>query len=140
MATSKYFSANLGGLDHDLRQQLGAWMNSQYVNGFLLTNDEGVTTSHAERKDERSAKSHKISLRNVWKLDFPPDFLTLVSRDDFRVALAHASGPSAAPDTQSYIPEPCGVEALRCCTSLSPGFDKRAQELLAAIGAASPSA
>ena len=115
-------------------------MNSQYVNGFLLTNDGGVTTLHAESKDERSAKSHKISLRNVWKLDFPPDFPTVVSRDDFRDALAHASGPSAAPDTQSYITEPCGVEALRYCTSLSPGFDKRAQELWAEIVTASPSA
>ena len=115
-------------------------MNSQYVNGFLLTNDEGVTTLHAESEDKISAKSHKISLRNVWKFDFPPDFFTLVSRDDFQDAVAHARGPREAPDTQSYVPEPCGVETLRCCTSFSPAFDQRAQELLAAIGAASPSA
>jgi hypothetical protein len=140
MATSKYFSASLGGLDEDLRRQLGPWMSSRYVSGSLVTSDEGATTLHAESRDERSAKSHKLSLRNAWKLDFPPDFLALLSRDDFQDAVAHATGPKEAPDTQSYVPEPYGVEALRCCTSLPPAFDQRAQELLAAIGAASPSA
>lgn len=140
MATSKYFSAELGGLDQDLQQQLEAWMGSQYANASLLTSDGGATLL-AESKSERTAKSHKMSIRNVWKkLGFAPDFLKLLSADDFQHAMGQAGGHEQASDTQSCVelPRLWGVDALGWYTSLSPGFDQRAEEIFAKLSAAAP--
>ena len=105
-------------------------MGAQYARAFLLTNGEGATAMYAESNVEKAAKNHKISFRNVWKLDFPQDFLKLVSADEFEDALAQTGGSRSAPDAGSdttYTPGKCTADRL------SPGFDLRAQEMLSTL-------
>ena len=105
-------------------------MGAQYARAFLLTNGEGATAMYAESNVEKAAKNHKISFRNVWKLDFPQDFLKLVSADEFEDALAQTAGPRSAPDAPSY---PTYAPGRSTAEKLSPGFDMRAQEILSTL-------
>ena len=140
MDTSPFFCANLGRLDPETHERFECWAKSQQKK-HLLTKAGNDFLLFGEREDKQR-KSHMVALRTTlsnWdvKLQLPPDFLKLVSKEEFEAAGQQTTGAILTPGAPS--PQTCDVSPTTCPAQtllrLSPGFDERSGAMLAAIQA-----
>ena len=120
MDTSRFFCANLGKLDPETHERFEGWAKSQQRK-HLLTKAGDEFLLFGERED-RQRKSHMVALRTTlsnWgvKLQLPPGFLKLVSKEEFEAAGQQTTAAIQAPGAPS--PQTCDVspldEQIRAC-------------------------
>ena len=130
---SRYYRAFLGQLDESTQRIFEAWADSQLRRHVLVKTEDGAVVLYAEREEERQKKSHMQTLRTTiqnWKIpvQLPAGFLRLLSKEDFRAALA--SLPSQPPIAEP-APPCCRVQII--APEISADFDRRAEEMLAQL-------
>ena len=128
--SSKFFRATLD-IDEQLASRLDGWADENCARHRLTRNADGSYLFYAERCEPRTNKAARVCLRTVfsnWKtpLSVRPDWLALLSQQQFEEAIGRESPPEAVPARP--VPEPWqeGVVLL----SLSPGFDERGAAML----------
>ena len=138
--SSEYFRAAVGVLDEATAARFERWAGEHCVRHLLVRENDGCRTLFAQRDGARSVKSTKVCLRTVFSnfgrplANLDPTWLVLLTREEFEDA---TSAPTNAV-TQQQLPEPqpevvADPVAATVLLSLSPGFDKRAEEAFAAL-------
>ena len=133
---SPFFRANLGKLDPNTTERLEQWAKSQ-SGVHVLRQVEGDAVLYGER-ETKPRKSHMVCIRTIFKnwgvsAKLEPGFLELLSREDFE-AETKTSTPQ---ETSAPSPKLIGASDAACASqtkvSLTPGFDERARQMLAAL-------
>ena len=130
--SSKFFRATLD-IDEQLASRLDGWADENCARHRLTRDTDGSYLFYAERCESRTNKAARVCLRTVfsnWKtpLSVRPDWLALLSEEQFEEAIGRGGSPPEAVPVQP-VPAPW-QEGVTVLLSLSPGFDKRAAAML----------
>ena len=131
----------MGVLDEVTAARFERWAGEHCVRHLFVRENDGGRTLFAQRDGARSVKSTKVCLRTMFSnfgrplANLDPTWLVLLTREEFEDATA-ASTTAAATEQQLPDPQPevaADPAAVTVLLSLSPGFDKRAEEAFAAL-------
>ena len=112
-------------------ERLEKWAADSCAVHKLTRGPDGTATLWAQRPESRSSKSMKVMLRTVfanWKSplqDLGPDWLVLLSPEEFASALQGHHQQKAAPLTKPPVTASPPRDVGQTLTALSEGFDQR---------------
>ena len=116
--TSRYYRANLGQLEGSTRHRLEAWGETQAHAHALSSDEDGNVILHAGREEPKAAKGHMVALRAMlnhnWRipLKLPTGFLSLISEEEYRAALANLPNAQPVITWVAVHPTTCAAELL----------------------------
>ncbi len=147
-ATSHCFVATIGAAAPDLETRLSQWASTSCQAHCVVRDGDGRVSLYLQRKEAKTARAMQSLIRTLtgrWGLhmgDLGKGWLELCNKEAFRAAArieggegpcAHAVPPQ---NTEHAAPPQPACDAGNLLFSLSPDFDRRAEEMYQSLLAA----